>query len=86
MSFSRFNLKAFALAFGIVWGLANLIVGWTSIFGWGNAYVETLSSIYIGYDASFIGGIVGGIWAFADGVIGGLVFAFFYNLILGKKP
>jgi len=74
-------IKSFTLAIGIVWCLTTLILGWTSIFGWGNAFVETMASIYIGYEASFVGGIIGGIWGFVGGAIGGLLVSFFYNLI-----
>ncbi len=70
----------FALAGGIYWGLAMVLAGWTSIFGWGTAFVVANSSLYIGYESSFIGGIIGGIWGFATGFIAGGVFSYFYNM------
>ena len=44
-----------------------------------SAFVDAMASLYIGYEPSFIGGIVGGIWGFFDGFIAGAVVAFFYN-------
>jgi len=77
---SKCSVIGLALGLGITWGLFMLISGWTSMFGWGNAFVSTMSSLYIGYEPSFIGGIVGGIWGFVDGFIAGAVIAFFYNI------
>lgn len=77
---AKLSVIGFALGGAIYWGLSMVCAGWTSIFGWGNAFVSTMSSIYIGYEPSFIGGIIGGIWGFADGFIAGGVLAFFYNM------
>ena len=77
---AKMSVIGLALGFGIYWGLSQVVAGWTSMFNWGNAYVSTMSSIYIGYEPSFIGGIIGGIWGFADGFIAGAVVAWFYNM------
>ena len=77
---ARLSVMGFALGIGICWGLCMILVGWTSMFGWGNVFLEMMASIYIGYEASFIGGIVGGIWGFAEGFLFGAVVAFFYNM------
>ncbi len=71
----------FGIALGIVWAISMLIAGWISVWGWGTMFVSTMSSVYIGYVPSFGGGIVGAIWGFVDGFIGGVLFAFFYNMI-----
>ena len=76
----KLNILSCALALGVTWGIAMVFAGWTSIFGWGSLFVKTMHSVYIGYEPSFIGGIIGGLWGFADGFFGGAVFAFFYNL------
>ena len=54
------------------------------MFGWGKGIVEVMSSVYIGYSASFLGGIIGAVWGFADGLIGGAIFALIYNGIARK--
>ncbi len=73
------------ISFGIVWALTMLVMGWTSMWGWGTQLVNTMSSVYIGYVPSFGGAIVGAIWGFADGFIGGALIAFFYNLACCKQ-
>jgi hypothetical protein len=77
----RLSIKAVAVALGATWGFLVLSLGWTSAFGWGTKAVETLSSVYIGYAPGFVGGIIGGLWAFADGAIGGAIFALIYNRV-----
>lgn len=78
-------ILSFGVALGIVWAISMLVAGWVSIFGWGSMFVNTMSSVYLGYEPSFGGGIVGAIWGFVDGFIGGVLFAFFYNLISSRK-
>jgi len=38
-----------------------------------------ISSLYIGYAATLLGSIIGAIWAFVDGFIGGVIVAWLYN-------
>ena len=76
---ARLSIMGLGLGIGIWWGISMIVVGWTSIFGWGNAFVHAMSSIYIGFVPYFIGGIIGGIWGFVDGLIAGFLVAFFYN-------
>lgn len=77
--------KALALSFAIVWGAGMLLLGWIAAFGWGVEAVEVLSSFYIGFKATFWGGVIGAIWGFIDGFIGGFFIAFFYNLFAKKE-
>lgn len=81
----KLNILACTISAGLVWAISVLLAGWFSIFGWGNAFVLVMKSIYIGYDPTFVGGIIGGIWAFFDGAIAGLLFSFFYNLIAKRN-
>lgn len=73
------SVMGLGLGMGIYWGLVMVIIGWTSMFGWGGSCVKMMGSLYMGYNGSFIGGIIGGIWGFVNGLIGGSVIAFFYN-------
>ncbi len=81
----KLNVKALAVGLGVSWGLAMLFVGWVSIFGWGTKIVEMISSLYIGFEPSFLGGIIGAIWGFFDGAIGGALIAFVYNTVAERK-
>ena len=56
--------------------LLGLIAMW---WNWGTALVTTLGSLYIGYEPSFLGSIIGALWAFVDGFIAGVVIAWIYN-------
>ena len=77
---AKLNVKAFGLACGIVWGGGIFIFGIVGMFSaWGDTWVAVMSSAYLGYQPTFIGSIIGGIWGFLDGGIGGLVLAWLYN-------
>lgn len=81
----KLNIKALAVGLGISWAVCMLFVGWASIFGWGTKFVGMMSSVYIGFTPSFLGGIIGAIWGFIDGAIGGAIIALVYNVIVKKK-
>ena len=74
--------KCLALAIGIVWGVAVLLTGWIAMTGWGDQFVNILSSLYTGYGPSFVGGIVGGIWAFFIGAILGWSIGVVHNKMI----
>ena len=84
----RFDIKALALACSILWGAAVLLVSLANLIfgGYGQHLLETLSSIYPGYHAthSLIEVVVVTLYAAADGLIGGAVFGWLYNLLV--KP
>lgn len=72
--------KALAVSFGLTWGIAMLLLGWSAAFaGLGTEAVELLASFYVGFEPSFVGGILGAVYGAVDGVIGGYLIAFFYN-------
>ena len=77
----KLNASALGIALGISWVACIVFVGITAMFGWGTAWVEGLSSLYIGYQASILGIIIGSCWAFLDGFIGGVMIAWIYNKI-----
>jgi hypothetical protein len=70
---------ALGIAIGVVWAAYIFIAGITAMFGWGNAFVDLMASCYIGYSASILGAIIGGIWALVDGFIGGFCIGWLYN-------
>jgi len=81
----KLNVKALAVGLGLSWSVCMLFVGWASIFGWGTKLVEVFSSLYIGFAPNFLGGLIGAIWGFVDGAIGGAIIALVYNAIAAKK-
>ncbi len=82
---ARLKVLPTALAAGFTWGIGVLLLGRVSGGGWGARLVEVLSSVYLGYASTFLGGLIGGLWAFADGFLAGLVLAFFYNAFAGPR-
>lgn len=70
---------ALGIAIGVLWAIYVFFIGIAAMFGWGIALVEVLASLYFGYEASVLGAVIGGIWAFVDGFIAGVVIAWIYN-------
>lgn len=79
----KFDIKALALACAILWGGAVLLVGVANLAcaGYGQHFLEMLSSCYPGYHAtrSILEVAVVTLYAAADGLIGGAVFGWLYN-------
>ena len=77
---------AFGVAAGVLWGFGLFIVGVVNLSfpPYGEALLRMASSIYPGYDYG-IGGlgevVIGALYALLDGFVGGLVFAWLYNLL-----
>ena len=81
----KLNVKAFALACGLLWGLGVFFLTWWLIFLEGNEPAGCfLNRVYKGYTMTPLGSIVGAVWGFIDAGIGGLIFAWLYNLLAGK--
>jgi len=82
----KLNVKALALTSGILWGLGLFIGTWWIILTAGSTNTPTfLSMMYRGYSITPLGSVFGLIWAFFDGLIGGAIFAWLYNLLAKGK-
>ena len=78
----RLNVLNFGLALGIAFGVGMLLLGLFALwFNWGTEIVNLVGTVYIGYAPTFGGSIIGGIWAFFDSFIGGVIIAWLYNLL-----
>ena len=74
----------FGFALGLIWGLGVLILGWAAwLWGYGTPVVLLWSHVYLGYSATFLGGLWGGLWGLVDFFIFGLLVAWVYNGCLG---
>ena len=81
----KLNVTAFGLTFGLIWGLGLFFITWWIIAFDGATGQETfISLVYRGYNISAVGSIFGLAWGLADGLIGGLIFAWLYNFFVGK--
>ena len=80
----KIDVKALSIALGVSWMLCILFAGIIAMYGWGTSFVEVMSSVYLGYEATPLGIIIGAIWAFIDGAIAGAVIALVYNFTTEK--
>jgi len=78
----RLKVKAFALSCGLIWGLGLCLLTWWIIaFDGVTDKITFIGRIYRGYSISPLGSVIGLVWAFFDGAIGGAIFAWLYNFI-----
>jgi hypothetical protein len=76
----KINVKAFALACGLIWGAGLFLLTWWIIAFEGVTHEVTLiGRLYRGYNISPAGSVMGFLWGLADGLLGGAVFAWLYN-------
>ena len=78
----KLNVRAFALAFAVWWGVGIFLGTWWVIALGGSTGEPTfLARIYIGYEISPLGSIIGFVWGTIDGLVSGAIFAWLYNTI-----
>jgi len=76
------NVKALALASGLVWGLGLFLLTWWIIaFDGVTGEPALIGHVYRGFNISPLGSVIGLAWAFVDGTIGGAVLAWVYNTV-----
>jgi hypothetical protein len=80
----KLNIKAFSLTCALVWGLGLFFLTWWVIaFDGATREVTLIGRLYRGYNISAMGSVIGLVWAFFDGLVGGAIFAWLYNLLSG---
>jgi len=85
LSTRRVDGKALGKAMGSLWAGAVVVLGLTARQGWGDEWRDLLSDVYLGYDSTMRGLVVGGVWAFADGFVGAYLLASLYNLFRNSE-
>ena len=83
----KLSIKGMALTSAILWGAAVFLTALLNRFfaGYGNAFLQMVSSIYPGYHVGGMKmGIVGTLYAALDGAICGALFAWIYNKFAGS--
>jgi len=81
----KLNIKAFALAFGILSGVGIfLLTWWLILLGADAGTMSFLETAYPGYSMSPVGSLVGMVWGFIDGGICGAILAWLYNFFSGR--
>lgn len=86
MSTRRFDAKALALSFALLWSVGLFLITWWVILIHGRSEeINLIGKVYIGYTFTPKGSLIGFAWAFFDGLIGGAIFAWLYNLLAGRE-
>ncbi len=85
----RLSIKACTISFALLWGGCLLLVGFINlIFGsYGYNFLQMMSSVYPGFHNSrtAAGVVVGTGYALVDGALGGLFFAWLYNVFSSRS-
>lgn len=82
----KLNVYNLGLAIGIATGLGVLILGIAGwLFGVWTTAIDLTATFYKGYTPTLGGSIIGAIWGFIDGFIGGVVIAWIYNILQKKS-
>ena len=78
----RLNVKAFAITTSLIWGLALFVIPWWIMLFDGVTHEVTLiGQIYRGFQISPLGSVIGLFWGLVDGLFGGAIFAWLYNIL-----
>ena len=81
----QLNVKAFVLTCALLWGVGVFLLTWWIIaFDGATGEVTWLGLVYRGYAISPAGSVIGLMWALVDGLIGGAIFAWLYNFLVGR--
>lgn len=76
----RWSVRGLALSCGILWALAMLFMGLMGLYyGYGLEFLKVMESVYVGFELSLMGVVIGTVWGFIDGIVGGAIFAWVYN-------
>lgn len=59
------QVMSFGLSAGIIWGVLVFVLALLAeTSGYSLVFVQLLGTVYVGYHASILGAIIGGIWGF----------------------
>ncbi len=78
----RLDVRAFAFTCALIWGLGLFATTWwIMLFDGATGDADFFGRVYRGYSISPVGSLVGLVYALVDGLIGGALIAWLYNLI-----
>ena len=84
----KLNVMALGLASGLIWGLGLFALTWWIIAFEGSEAAAQRESfiglVYRGYSISAKGSFIGLAWGFLDAFVGGLIFAWLYNVLAAR--
>lgn len=84
----RLNVPAFSVTAALFWGGSIFLVGVANLIWppYGQLFLDLAASIYPGYhaDPGFGSVLVGTGYGLVDGVVGGALFSWIYNVLAGR--
>ncbi|MHC4106927.1 MAG: bacteriophage holin [Planctomycetota bacterium] len=83
----KLNVMALGLASGLIWGLGLFVITWWIIAFEGEAAAQRetfIGLVYRGYSISATGSFIGLAWGFLDAFVGGIIFAWLYNVLAAR--
>jgi len=81
----KLNVKALALALGLMWGLAVFgVTWWIMLFEGATGEVTLIGKVYRWYTISPLGSLIGLVGGFVDGLIFGALLGWVYNWLAGR--
>jgi hypothetical protein len=75
----KLSIKSFALASGILWAVIVFLATIFIMLRGGGEHLILLNKFFYGYSISFVGAIIGLVYAFISGLILGALFACIHN-------
>ena len=78
------NVKAFALAAGLLWGLLLFVTTLVETACGAGHTLNVLGVFYIGYTVSYLGSFVALVYGFVSGALIVAAFSWLYNRCAGK--
>jgi hypothetical protein len=73
------NVKGFALATGVLWGLALFALTLVATGRGAGGTLGHLEGVFIGYKVNYLGSVVGLVYGFTSGLVAGALLASVYN-------
>ena len=78
------NVKAFAVAAGILWGFLLVAVTLLEAARGEGHTLNVLSALYPGYSVTYLGSVIGLVYGLVSGALVGAVFCWLYNRFAGR--
>lgn len=76
----KLDIKAMAIAGGLVWGVGIFLgTWWIILLDGASNELSVLGQIYRGHSLTALGSLLGLMWGLVDGAIGGALIAWLYN-------
>ena len=77
------NMKAFAVAAGILWGLLLCALTLLEAARGVGHTLGALAAVYLGYSVTYLGSVAGLVYGFVSGALIGAAFCWLYNRFAG---